>query len=240
MAARSPDAVSKDALDETRGAYEAAKAAFEAARARGAVLQAAAERTRAMIELATLRAPFDAVVTERGSDPGNLAQAAMTKIAHLVQEDPVRVRFHLPQSDVAHLRADMPARIEFDFAAVPGEPFEAPVARLSWALNPETRTMSTEVDLPNPQGAIRPGMTARVSIEVDRPAERRKPRPVERAEHFVFVVRSGVVAKVPVEIGQDNGVEFEVRKGLAGQEEVIMAGRNLVGEGDRVRTTLQR
>lgn len=240
-AAKAPELVNKDVLDEARGAYEAAKAGLETTRARGASLRAAADKTRALIELATLRAPFDAVVIERWVDPGHMVQPGMTKMLHLVQGDPVRVRFHLPQADVAYIRPDCRARIEFPFAQAAGNPIEAPLARHYWALNPETKTMSTEVDLPNPQGVIRPGMYAKVLIEIDKPAReaaaKEKPRSVEKAEHFVLVVRGGVVVKVPVEIGQDSGIEFEVRKGLLGDEEVIVAGKNLVRDGDRVRTT---
>lgn len=240
-AAKAPELVNKDVLDEARGAYESAKAGLETTRARGASLRAVAEKTRAMIELATLRAPFDALVTERWVDPGHMAQPAMTKMLHLVQVDPVRVRFHLPQTDVTYIRPDCRAKIDFQFAEVAGAPFEAPLSRLYWSLNPETKTMSTEVDLPNPQGAIRPGMYARVNLEITRPEgegqAKKKPRPVERAEHFVLVVRGGTVAQVPVEIGQENGIEFEVRKGLSGNEEVIFSGKNLVSDGDRVRTT---
>lgn len=240
-AANAPELVNRDVLDEARGAYESAKAELEITQARGASLQAAAEKTRALIDLATLRAPFDAVVTERWVDPGHMAQPGTTKILYLAQLDPVRVRFHLPQADVAHLRPECRARIEFPFAAVSGNPLEAPLSRLYWSLNPETKTMSAEVDLSNPAGTIRPGMYARVSIEIPRPAgeqaSRKKLRPVEKAAHFVLVVRGGVVSKVPVEIGHEDGIEFEVRKGLSGDEEVIVAGKNLVGEGDRVRTT---
>jgi RND family efflux transporter MFP subunit len=240
-ASKAPGLVNRDVLDEARGAYEAAKAGLETSQARGAALRAALEKTRAMIELATLRAPFDAVVTERWVDPGHMAQPAVTKVLHLVQVDPVRVRFHLPQTDVAYILPECRARIEFPFADAAGNPIEAPLSRLYWSLNPETKTMSTEVDLPNPQGAIRPGMYARVRLEIDRPpaegGAKKKPRPVEKAEHSVLVVRSGAVVKVPVEIGQEDGIEFEVRKGLSGDEEVIIAGKNLVSHGDRVRTT---
>lgn len=235
-AGKAPELVTRDVLDEARGAYEAAKAGLETTQARVASFRAAAEKTRAMIDLATLRAPFDGVVTERWVDPGHMAQPAMTKVLHLIQLDPVRVRFHLPQTEVSYIRPDCRAKIDFPFAELAGPPLEAPVSRLSWALNPETKTMSTEVDLPNPQGTIRPGTYARVSIEIDRPESRKKPRPVEKAEHFVLVVRAGAVHKVPIEIGYEDGIEFEVRKGLAGDEEVIVAGKNMAGEGDRVRT----
>ncbi len=237
-ARRSPHLVNQDVLDRARGDYESAGAQLETTRAREASLRAAAARVRAMVELSELRAPFDAIVTERWADPGHLAHPASTKLLHLVQVDPVRVRFYLPQADVSYLSPKGEARIAFDFSEVAGEPFQAPVSRLFWSLNPETKTMSTEVDLPNPQGAIRPGMSARVAIEVNRPEEaKRKPRPVERAEHFVFVVREGRAAKVAVQIGYDNGIEFEVTKGLTGAEEVIVLGKNLVTDGVRVRTS---
>jgi RND family efflux transporter MFP subunit len=232
--------VNKDVLDQARGEYEVAKAGLETTQAHGAVLRAAAGKTRTMIALATLRAPFDGVVTGRWVDPGDLAQPASTKMLHLVQMDPVRVRFHLPQADVSYIRPDFPVKLDFQFADISGAPFEAPVARLSWSLNPETKTMSAELDLANPKGAIRPGMYAKVTIQIDQPGaesrSKKKLRPVEKPDHFVLVVRGGAVVKVPIEIGHENGVEFEVRKGLAGNEEVIVAGKNLVGEGDRVRT----
>ncbi len=234
--AEAPGIVSPDLLDEARHAYEAARASLEATRARGAPLRAALQKTRAKIALATLRAPFDAIVAAREIHPGDLAQPETTRLLRLVQPDPVRVRFRLPQAEALALRPGARVTIRFPFA--PGvPPVTAPVSRFTWSLDPGTKTMSAEADLPNPHGALLPGMYGRASLDTEGPETPAPPRSAERAETFVLVVNDGTVKKVPIEIGHEDGVEFEVRHGLVGDEEVILVGKNLVTEGDRVRTT---
>ncbi len=239
VAQRSPNLVSQDSLDDAEGRFETARAALEVTRAREAVLRADMERTQTQIDFGTIRAPFDGVVTERWMDPGDLVQVASTKLLQLMRTDPVRVRIHIPQSDVPAVRADSRARVSID--ELPGKEAEVPVARLFWALNRNTKTMAVEADVANKDGAIRPGMFAHVTIELEA-RENALVLPaaalvIEKKKASVFVVREGVARKVSIQVGFDDGIEFEVRRGIGPEDEVIVNGKNLVADGERVRAT---
>jgi RND family efflux transporter MFP subunit len=243
VAAKTADLVNRDALDDAEGRCRAAEAEVELAEARTKTFETAIEKTRTMIEFATIRAPFDGVITERWVDPGFLVQAGTTKMLHLVQADVVRTRVHVPQSDVVSMRDDSTAEIAIE--ELPGRTFTSKVSRLFWGLNRETKTMAVEIDVRN-EGAdqnrwVRPGMYARVTLNLD-------PRPnalvlpasalvVEKKKTFVFVVRDGVAKKVAVDIAFDNGVEFEVRSGVGDGDDVVVAGKNLISDSDRVRAS---
>lgn len=239
VAAKTPNLVNPEMLDDAVGRYEMAKAERDVTKSREPVLRAAVAKTQTLIGFAAIKAPFDGVVTERWVDPGQLIQPAITKILHLMRTDPVRVRIHVPQSDVPAIRPDSRAKVSFD--ELPGKSFEVPVARLFWALNPNTKTMAAEVDVKNPEGAIRPGMYAHVLVELDaRPDALVLPAGalvVEKKKTFVYIVRGEAAKKTPVVVGIDDGIEFEVREGLRDNDEVIVTGKNLVTDGDPVRTT---
>jgi RND family efflux transporter MFP subunit len=239
VAQKSPNLVNQDSLDDAEGRCETARAGLELTRAREAVLRAEMERTQTQIGFATIRAPFDGVVTERWMDPGDLVQPGSTKLLQVMKIDPVRVRVHIPQSDVQAVRPDSRARVSID--ELPGKTAEVPVARLFWALNRNTKTMAVEMDVANPDRAIRPGMFAHVAIELEA-RENAVVLPAaalvaEKKEFSVFVVREGVARKVAIQVGFDDGIEFEVRQGIGPEDEVIVNGKNLVADGEKVRTS---
>jgi len=239
VAQKSAHLVNQDSLDDAEGRFETARAGLEVTRAREAVLRAEMERTQTQIDFGTIRAPFDGVVTERWMDPGDLVQAGSTKLLQVMRVDPVRVRIHIPQSDVPAVRQDSRTKVSID--ELPGKTAEVPVARLFWALNRNTKTMAVEMDVANRDRAIRPGMFAHVTIELEA-RENALVLPAaalvsEKKRTSVFVVREGVARKVPIQVGFDDGIEFEVRQGIGSEDEVIVNGKNLVADGEKVRST---
>ena len=239
---KTPDLVTRDLLDDARGRYETAKAELDLTRSREPGMRATVERTQAMIDFATIRAPFDGVVTERWVDPGDLIQPATTRMLHLMEMDPLRIRIWVPESDVPFVRGDSLAKIAFDELA--GKLFEARVSRESWALNRSTKTLAVEIDLKNPDRRVRPGMFAHVTIELDaHPDALVLPASAlvsVKKKAFVFVVEQGIARKTPVKVGADDGIEFEVVDGVKPEDEVIITGKNLVSGGEPVRSTLKR
>lgn len=239
---KTPDLVTRDILDDARGKYEVAKADLELTKSKEPGMKAAIEKTQTMIDFATIKAPFDGVVTERWADPGELVQPATTKILHLMELDPVRVRIWIPGSDVPSVGESARAKLTFD--ELPGKTFEAAVARVFWALNRNTKTMAAELDLKNADRTVRPGMFARVRIDLDsRPNALVLPASAlvsEKKKSFVFVVDGGVAKKTPIKVGFDDGIEFEVREGVSEKDEVIVTGKNLVSGGEQVRSTLRK
>ena len=132
-----------------------------------AVAQANLEKSQAQLSLATIDAPFDGVITQRGYFPGDFIRSADrtnndAPLLIVERMDVMRVSVAIPDRDVSFVNVGDAAEIEID--ALPGKKFQAKVSRIAVALDPKTRSMSVEIDLPNPTGAIYPGMTARATI----------------------------------------------------------------------------
>ncbi|MBI3099481.1 MAG: efflux RND transporter periplasmic adaptor subunit [Planctomycetes bacterium] len=236
---KSPHLVSQESLEESLGRYEVARAEHALTRAREDVLRAEIAETETMIGFSKLCAPFDGIVTERWGDAGDFVQMGTTKLFRVMKMDPIRVRIAVPQSDALQVRADSIARISI--RELPGRTVESKVSRLFWALNPATKTMWVEIDIPNTDLSIRPGMFASVKVDLEaHPDVLVVPAAAivsEKKKTFVYVVSEGVAKKTPVVLGVDTGIEVEIRKGIDAGDEVIVSGKNLVSDKTPVRTT---
>src|SRR6202035_3080379 len=131
------------------------------------------ERIKALLAYTQIVAPFDGVVARRFVNRGDLVQAATATRAtpsagslFTVQRiDTIRVFCDVPENDAPHLQVGDPAIVKpsgFD-----GKPFIGTVTRFSLRLDPETRNMRTEIDLPNPEERLYPGMYAEVSLKMN-------------------------------------------------------------------------
>jgi RND family efflux transporter MFP subunit len=129
-----------------------------------------------------------------------------------------------------------PAELGAD--AYPGRIFRGKVTRVVQALDRTTRTMTVEVDVPNPDRALKGGMFARVELLVGVHANALQ-IPIDavtrlESDQYVYVVQEGKARRVPVVLGiQSNGL-IEITKGLTGTEPVIVSGKDLVTDGIKV------
>jgi len=206
--------------------------------------QANLERTRIIVDYEQLRAPFAGVVVARNYDPGFLVPAATastastaTPVLVLAKIDRLRVYVYAPQSDAAFVRLGDPALISFD--EFPGRVFEGRVSRFAQALDTATRTMLTEIELPNADRTLLPGMYAQVRLQRQQP----KSYPIVPDEALVLRNEKAFVPVVtaertihlqPVTLGIDNGIEVQVTAGLAGDEAVALGVGQTVSEGLKV------
>jgi RND family efflux transporter MFP subunit len=189
-------------------------------------------------------APFSGYISQRNLEVGAAVsnQAAATSNASIgiltLQEiNPVKVQLEVPERDVARVGVGNVVRLTTD--AYPGRQFSGKVARVVHALDPRTRTMGLEVDIPNPDVLLKPGMYARVDLLI----ETRKDAllvPLEaltgtEGRATVLVVREGKVAATPVELGPTDGPVVQVLKGVGPDTEIILQGKDLVREGMAVR-----
>jgi RND family efflux transporter MFP subunit len=222
----SPMLVSQQEVDQAEAALDVARANLEKARTR--------------VKESTVRAPFAGIVTERYLDPGALVSGSSTsrdsRIAHLVQTHPLRCVVDAPDVDVRSLAVGRLATIRV--AELPERAFEGTVTRMAVALQPQTRTMRAEIIVPNPAGALRPGMYCHVDLDLDTRVDvltlPAGALTVSRKGAYVLVVDGGRVRKVQVETGYDDGVRTEIVSGLTGRESVILVGKDQVAEGDPV------
>jgi multidrug resistance efflux pump len=144
-----------------------AKAGRAVAGAQVQVAAAEVDRVQTLLSFSRIVAPFDGVVTRRLASPGDLVQAATaSRTAPLFtcqQLDKVRVYCDVPESAAASVQEGTPAEVAL--VSLPGQPIRGMVTRLAGSLDPNTRTMRVEIDLPNPDGRLRPGMYAQVTLD---------------------------------------------------------------------------
>src|SRR5574338_929446 len=187
-----------------------------------------------------IRAPFAGYVAERNLDLGAYVTGAATAnsttsrgIVSLHDIETVRTLIEVVEKDVPLVRIGQRAEIRAE--AYPNRIFEGTVTRVVQALNRATRTMTVEVDLPNKDHLLKGGMFARVEVLVGtHPRAIQIPLDaVSRLEEFqyVYVVKDGKAHQVPVELGIRVENRIEVLKGLNGDEQLIVSGKDLVSEG---------
>ncbi len=219
------DATAKDRASQAR--VDAAKSALAAAQQQLAVAQATLQHYNALYGYANIVAPYDGVVTWRFSDTGALVQAGTSEgnalpVVTLAQSDLLRLRIPVPESVAAKVRIGDSADVEVQAT---GERFTGKVTRFTDALDPSTRTEQVEIDVPNPDYHLQPGMYANVSLL----ASTRKDVltvPVEAIQ------RAGGKTNVLVLDGQDRVERREVQTGIEGSNSVeIVAG---LREGENV------
>ncbi len=232
--------VSQQDLDTAQVNYDGALALQDSLRAQVQQMEVAMAQAETNLAYSYIRAPFAGYVAERNLDSGayvNGASASTSTMSRGILSvhdvDTVRTLIEVVEKDVPLVRIGQRAEIRAE--AYPHRIFEGTVTRIVQALNRATRTMTVEVDLPNKDHLLKGGMFARVEVLVDRHvnAVQIPLDAVSRLEEFqyVYVVKEGKAHQVPVELGSRVDNRVEVTKGLAGDEQVIVSGKDLVSDG---------
>lgn len=184
-----------------------------------------------------LEAPFDGVIVARRLDPGALVGAGTGAIVSVARIDTVRVFVSVNERAAPQVRLGQPAKLTFD--ALPGKEFEATVQRLAPSFDPLTRTLDAELQLPNPDRVLRPGMYGEAALELARhrgslvvPVEAVQ---LSNGKAFVFVLEGDVVRRRAVVLGEDLGEELELASGLTPGTVVVQRGIDGLSDGARVR-----
>jgi HlyD family secretion protein len=215
-AAASKLASARAAVQKVRAYRDRAEADVRAAQARVDVAKADAQRSEAMLGYAKIRAPYDGIVTWRRTNTGTLVQPTggqgdwLFRVARL---DPVRVVLAIPEADADLVKEK--SAVKFTVPAVSGATRNGVVTRTSWALEPGARTLRAEVDLPNKDGALRPGMFVSARIVNDLPEMWTLPvaAVVKSGDATVcFLVEDGKAIRTPVQVGRSDGQIVQVVK----------------------------
>lgn len=225
---------------EKEAAVEQAQADALAIASKEEVAQADEQRLRAIHEYTKITAPYDSIVTERNIDTGHLVQsgkAAEKPLFVVVQADTVRVFVDVPEADAGLVAAGNEAAIRIPSAA--NRVITGKVARTAWLLNPTTRTLRAEIDVPNVDGTLRPGMYVIADLKV---AERADvfalPRTAilmkDQQAACLVVDSENKIARLPIVTGIRAGEEVEVVSGLQGDERIIPANVAAYREGQIV------
>jgi membrane fusion protein (multidrug efflux system) len=232
-----PDVLPQQDVDAARAAFEAAQGDADLAKAKVALARAEVGRLEALRQFAKITAPYDGVITARFVDPGALIQqgtnSAGTPLLTIASMDTVRVYIDVPEADVSYVARGKPAMVLLN--ALPEAGFSGAITRIANAVDPQTRTMKTEIDLPNPGHRILPGMYGTAALKlvtesnalfVPGPAIRRD----GDGRPFVYTVEQHRLRKIPVQTGLDDGSMMEVR-GLRSSQMVVLSGTASLQEG---------
>src|SRR5881392_159258 len=216
--------VSKQEYDQNEKAYEAAKANLQ--------------QLEKIQGFQQILAPFAGKIAARNIDVGTLVTAgtgnAGTPLFSMVQSDPLRVYVFVPQTNAASMREGLKAKILVQER--PGQDFEGTVTRTAGALDPTSRTMQVEVQVPNHDGNLYAGMYGQVKFLLP---DDNAPIVVP-ADAFVFRAQGPQVVTVTndnrihwqkISVGRDFGTQLEVLDGLAENTKVVMNPTDDLDEG---------
>ena len=234
---------------QARAKIEQAEADVAAAKAGVEVAAAELERSQALLDYTVIKSPYTGVVTKRSFHVGDFIRSAdqggNVPLLAVERTDVMRVVVRVPDLDVTYVSLGDPAVVEID--ALPGAVFQTAgdakvgVSRWSESEDPQTRTMRTEIDVPNPDGRLRHGMYGRVTLTLAEgtPNSVRVPSAAlvgkaEGGRGSVRVVRDGTARLVPVRFATDNGIEVEVVSGLTAADLVVVRASGPVEDGTPV------
>jgi len=225
-----PDLVTPQSVDAARGKHLVAKANLE--------------RLETLLRYATISAPFSGTVTRRSVDPGAFIPAATASSAAqsaavltLMDFSRVRVQVAVPEPEVPLIKNGLPVQVTL--GELPGRAFPGKVTRYSHALDEATKTMLTEIEIPNPEAELLPGMYASVKIAVQRKGEAlllpAESLVLEKNKASVFLVADSKARKVPVKTGFNDGISVEILEGLNPADRVVLLGKQALTDGQAVR-----
>jgi RND family efflux transporter MFP subunit len=236
-----PKLVAQQELDDAKAKDNAMKGALGAARQRVDERQSDVDRTRTLLDYSSIIVPFGGIITRRYADVGALIQAGISSntqalpVVDLAQQDLLRLIFPVPESAAPLVHNGAP--VEVTVSAL-NQTFRGKIARFSGKVDRSTRTMHTEVDVPNPDNRFAPGMYAFVRM-ILREEKNTLAVPVEALidgpKPKVFVVtKDGTVEEREVSTGLATPDKVQITKGIEEGDLVITGNRKGVRPGQKV------
>jgi membrane fusion protein (multidrug efflux system) len=226
---KAPDLVIPQTVDNAKAKYHVAKANLE--------------RLETLLGYAKITAPFAGVVTRRWVDPGAFIPAATSSSAAqnaavltIMDSSQVRVQVAIPETEAPFVKNGV--AVQVTVGELRGRIFDGTVTRYAHALDEATKTMLTEIEIPNPDGELIPGMYASVRLVVERkpdallvPAESLV---IEKNKTSVFTVAANKAKKVAVKTGFNDGISAEIVDGLRADDAVVLVGKQTLTDGQPV------
>ncbi|MBR0751251.1 efflux RND transporter periplasmic adaptor subunit [Bradyrhizobium jicamae] len=185
-------------------------------------------------------APFDGVITQRNIDVGSLVQADATSgtfMFNLMQGNVIRTQVFVPQDQAFGLEPGIEAVVHVP--EIPDRSFPGKVTRIADAIQPGSRTLLAEIDIPNPDGALKPGIYCTIELHIPR----KSPSFQISADAIIFneggtqvaVVENGVVHLRKVNVVRDFGQRVDIDRGVKAGDEVILNPPVDLAEGSKVK-----
>jgi len=234
------DARSKD--QEAAAQIGVAKASLDAMQQQLGVSNADSRRIQTLTNYEQIISPFNGVVTMRYADTGSLIQAGTSSntqsmpVVRVAQSDLLRLRMPVPESDVPFIQEGGTVQVRVNAT---GRTFTGKIVRFTRALDTDTRTMLTEVDVPNDDLTLSPGMYAETNIQLQH-KDNTLTLPAQAVvmngdQAYVLVVdQTNHVEKRNVMVGIQTANRMEITSGLHDGEQVIASGQTNYQDGEVV------
>ena len=211
--------VSKAQWDNAKSALEQARLAYNNV----------AENT-------TLRSPISGVVTAKNYDNGDMTSPQLPVVV-IQQIAPVKAMVNVSEKYYSLLKERIPVTLRVD--ALEGKEFSGTISNVYPTLDPTTHTIATEIEVPNRDASLRPGMYARVHIDfgsrdVLSVPDKAVVRQVGSGARYVYLYRDGKAVYQVVELGDQQGDYYEVLKGLQAGDQVIISAPSTLKNGQAV------
>ena len=234
-----PNLVAQQDLDTAQAKDGTTEAAIAGAKAE-------AERVQSLLDYTRITAPFDGVITHRYADPGSLIQAGTTSDTQskplVCLSDNYRLRLDFPVSVRYVKDIHLGDQVEVRVQSLNGKSFPGRISRFSQKVDEETRTMITEIEVPNPKLELVPGMYAVVVLKAERrPQTLAVPTEAISTDKkpTVYVVNSQQeIEERPLTVGLETPTKYEVLTGLKEGELVMIGSRSQVKPGQKVEAKL--
>lgn len=234
--------VSVQETEDKKAGYVSAQAELAAANAQVGVAQNDVNRLQAFQAFKRVTAPFTGIVTQRRIDIGNLvtagSSATMTPLYRIAQNDPIRVFIEVPQSAAASMKPG--TQVDITTNGTEAQTFTGKIARTSDAVDPQARTLRVEVDIPNKNGGLVPGLYVETGFHL--PSQGRVIVP---AAAMIFSPQGPKVAVVSgdhvrfrkVTIAEDDGSTVQLGSGVRAGENVVLNISNQITDGQKVQVS---
>jgi len=227
---KAPDLVMPQTVDDAKAKLDEATATLE--------------RTQTLLSYTRIVSPLTGIVTRRSVDPGAFIPAATsgsvaqsTALLTVMDMRTVRIDVPVPEPEVPFVKVGLPVEVTVD--ELKGRTFRGVVNRFAYALEEDSKTMTAESEIANPDDALRPGMYARVRIAIEtKPGALLVPAAAVvtgKDSASVFVVADGKAKRVPVKTGFRDESSVEILDGLGADQAVILAGATPPVDGQPVR-----
>ncbi len=224
-----------------------AKQDVDVAEAEAKAARYMADNRRTMLGYTKVYAPFSGVITARFADPGALIQSATTSATQtaplftIMDLDTVRIYASVPQEAAGLAKPGTPVLLSRKEA--PDEEMHAVITRTTQSLDPATRTLLVEIDQPNKDRQLQPGMFINAKLFLHNhpnaltlPTSAIMPGPAGQ-QSSVLIVERNSVRRVPIKVGLDDGIWMEVLEGLTGDEDVVVVGKSGLADGTPVKAS---
>ncbi|MBM4305676.1 MAG: efflux RND transporter periplasmic adaptor subunit [Deltaproteobacteria bacterium] len=208
----------------------------EASQAKLKEAEAILSQERIRLQHTQIAAPFSGEISKKYVDGGALVSSS-TPIVNLVHTETLKVTAHVLEKDIPLLKIGIKAKVRTESS--PGKVFEGKIARISSTLDPATRTLQAEIEIPNSERLLKPSMFARIEVVLgEKPRALLIPRyaiVLTDGSKAIFIVKGNQAIRRPVVTGYEQEQYVEILEGASEGDQVIVKGQELIKDRSTVR-----